>query len=131
MILVGLSSFITLAGSGSFGGAELAIVAVCVALGALYIWLGVSVRKLKDGSKIGVGVLSGLGLLSIPIGTIINGYILWLVFSAKGKIVFSDEYRKAVEETPHIKYRSSTLVKVFAAIVFILFAVAIGFAVAK
>jgi hypothetical protein len=92
--------------------------AVC----ALYLWLGISVQRLKRGSKVGVGILSGLGLLAIPVGTLINAYILWLVFSAKGKTIFSDEYKEVIAATPHIKYKSSKIVVGFLIVIVIIFA---------
>lgn len=109
------------AGSGAIG------FVVC----ALYLWLGISVQRLKAGSKIGIGILSGLGLLAIPIGTIINAYILWLVFSAKGKTVFSDEYKEVIEATPHIKYKTSKIVVGFLIFIVIIFAALILPAILK
>ena len=59
--------------------------------------------------KIPVTILSGLGLLSIPIGTLINGYILYLMYSQKGKVVFSPEYQDIRDATPEIQYQTSKL----------------------
>ena len=80
---------------------------------AAQFWTGLRVRKLEKGSRVMVGLLSGLGLLAVPIGTLINAYILYLVFSKKGKVVFSDEYKEAIAATPHIKYKMSIVVWVF------------------
>jgi hypothetical protein len=54
--------------------------------------------------------LSGVGLLGFPVGTLINGYILFLLFGRKGKTVFSEEYQVVIEQTPHIKYRTPLVV---------------------
>jgi hypothetical protein len=70
------------------------------------------VRRLKPWARIGSGILSGIGLLGFPIGTIINGYILYLLFSKKGSMVFSDEYKRVIQQTPHIKYRTSVIILV-------------------
>lgn len=78
--------------------------------GLAQIWVGIGLRGLKPWARIPTGILSGLGLLGFPLGTLINGYILYLVFSKKGKMVFSDDYRHVIEQTPHIKYRTSTVV---------------------
>ena len=85
-------------------------------VGAAQMWTGLRVRKLNKRSRLMVGILSGLGLLGFPIGTAINGYILYLVFGKKGKIVFSDEYKEAILATPHIKYRTSAFVWVLVGI---------------
>lgn len=67
-------------------------------------------RKLKSWARIPTAILSGIGLLGFPVGTLINGYILYLVFSRKGVTVFSDDYKRVIAETPHIKYRTSIVV---------------------
>ncbi|WDE97341.1 hypothetical protein PQO03_05170 [Lentisphaera profundi] len=120
--------FLGFAAIASFfsGETEVLIGGVLLALAALYGWLGMSVRKLKRGSKIAVGILSGIGLLGFPIGTIINAYILYLVFSEKGKIVFSDEYRDAIAATPHIKHKTSTILKVFLGLLLLVLAFAVA-----
>ena len=51
------------------------------------------------------GFFSVIGLLQIPFGTLINGYILYLMFSAKGARIFSPDYASIVAQTPHVKYQ--------------------------
>ncbi len=53
---------------------------------------------------------AGLGVSIIP--SLITGYIFYLVASAKGAMVFSREYREIVRQTPHIKQKTSLIVKV-------------------
>jgi hypothetical protein len=79
-------------------------------LAALQLWAGVGLRRLRPWARIPSGLLSGFGLLAFPLGTLINGYILYLLFSKKGTTIFSDEYRRVIQETPHIKYRTSLLI---------------------
>ena len=86
-------------------------------------WLG----KLDRRAKIAVGVVSGLGLFQVPLGTLINGYILHLVFSTKGQRVFSDEYKEIIRLTPHVKSRTSTLAWVILAVVILAFVASIWF----
>lgn len=97
---------------GMFAGGGEAIItsAVMLALGIGQFWVGTGLRRLKKWARIPTGILSGIGLLAFPIGTLINAYILYLIFSRKGKMVFSDDYRAVIEQTPHIKYRTSILV---------------------
>ncbi|RYD23389.1 MAG: hypothetical protein EOP88_04360 [Verrucomicrobiaceae bacterium] len=66
-----------------------------------------AVRKLKPWSRIGVGILSGIGLLAFPMGTLINAYILFLTFGKKGRMIFSDRYKEIIALTPHVKCRTS------------------------
>jgi len=90
------------------GDVLLVVVAVLfVTIGAGLLWLAWGLHKLRRWARIPTGIVSGLGLLGFPLGTIINGYILYLVFSQKGATVFSEEYKQVIAETPHIKYRTS------------------------
>lgn len=74
--------------------------------------VAMGLRKLAEWSRIGSSILAALGMLQFPIGTIINGYIVYLMISKKGRMVFSAEYRDIINRTPHIKYRTSTFTKV-------------------
>lgn len=109
---------------GSAQGTEFALVISLglVVLGLFQGFVGVGLRRLRGWTRIPVGILSGLGLLSFPIGTLINGYILYLVFGEKGSRVLSPEYQEIIRQTPHIKYQTSIIVKIFAGI--LLFVVA-------
>lgn len=86
------------------------IAVVLFLLGVAQVWTGLGLRRLQKWARVPTGIMSGIGLLGIPIGTIINGYILYLVFSQKGKTVLSDEYLAVIAQTPHIKYRTSIVV---------------------
>ena len=83
------------------------------ALGVLQFWTGVGLRRLRPWAKTPTGVLSGIGLLGFPVGTLINAYVLYLVFSKKGATVFSPQYQAIIASTPDIKYRTSIIVWVF------------------
>lgn len=121
-----LAGILFLAALGSRGGGEAAVIgAVLLVLGAGQLWVGAGVRRLKSWARIPVGILSGFGLLGFPMGTLINGYILYLVFSKKGQTVFSDEYRIVIEQTPHIKYRTSIVVWIFLGLVLVLIGIGI------
>jgi hypothetical protein len=89
-------------------------------IGILQLVTAFGLRGLQGWARIPTGILSALGLLSFPIGTLINGYILYLIFSAKGSMVFSDDYREIIAQTPHIKYRTSIIVKFFLLLVVLL-----------
>ena len=99
---------------GQMGTAELSVM---FGIGLLYAvltavqgWVGWGLRYLNPKVRVAGILLSVIGLLGFPIGTLISAYFLYLLASKKGKYVLSDEYRAIVAETPHIKYRTSIVV---------------------
>ncbi len=109
---------------------HLAIIGViCLPLLVLNGWLGYGFRKLDPRVRIPAGILSALGLIGFPIGTLISAYILYLIFSAKGKVVFSPEYKEIIRLTPHIKYRTSIIVWILLFILLAVILLAIGGAI--
>ena len=106
-------------------GLALLISASALGLAALYYWIGSGLRALRSNVRIVAGVFAALGLLSFPVGTLINGYILYLLFSKKGDRVFAAEYPAIVDATPHIKYRTSAIVWILLAVVIIGIAAAV------
>lgn len=87
-----------------------AICAVLLVLGVIYFKVGRWLRVLDPKAKTPTTLLSVLGLFAFPIGTLINAYILSLIHSEKGKMVFSPEYRSVIEATPEIQYKTSVIV---------------------
>jgi hypothetical protein len=79
---------------------------IFVVFAIIYGVVGYGIRSLASWSKIPVIFLSALSLLSIPIGTLIGGYILYLVLCAKGKVVLSPQYKEIIRQTPHVKYKT-------------------------
>jgi hypothetical protein len=80
------------------------------AIGVLMLFVARGVRQLKPWARTTTIVLAAIGLLGFPLGTLINGYILYLMLSKKGKRIFEDDYKDIMEATPHIKYRTSIVV---------------------
>jgi hypothetical protein len=74
------------------------------------IAVGHQLRALKPWARIASIVLSVIGLLGFPIGTLINGYILYLLLSQKGQRIFQSDYADIVAATPYVKYRTSIVV---------------------
>ena len=68
-------------------------------------------------AKIPAAIIAAVGLLSFSIVTFISIYILHLIFSSKGQMVFSPEYKEIIRQTPHIKYKTSKIVWVLLGIV--------------
>jgi hypothetical protein len=88
----------------SEGTIELIIFAV---LGPIQFMAGLALRKLKPWARIVGSIFSGIGLIAFPIGTLVNGYFLYLLLGKKGMMVCSPEYAAVIEATPHIKYKTS------------------------
>jgi len=107
----------------SVGFAEIGVGLVVCAVGMLQAYGGWSLRTLNASGKPIAILLSVLGLLGIPLGTLISVYILYLLLSEKGRIVFSPEYKAVIEATPHIRYRTSLLNWI---LLFVFLAVVIG-----
>ncbi|MCA9034962.1 MAG: hypothetical protein KDA91_07530 [Planctomycetaceae bacterium] len=97
---------------------DLAITAFGLCIFVAFGFLAYGLQRLRPWARIPTAILSGIGLLSFPIGTLINGYILYLVLSAKGRMVFSQQYREVIQQTPHIQYRTSRVL-LFVLFVFI------------
>ncbi|PAY20383.1 hypothetical protein CKO51_05960 [Rhodopirellula sp. SM50] len=92
------------------------VVGIYGGLGSVQIYTGLGLRRFKIAARRLATVFSVFGLLIFPFGTLINGYILYLLQSQKGKVVFSESYQDAIRRTPHIKYRTSLIVKVLVVI---------------
>lgn len=102
---------------------------VYVPLGILQFWVGRGLRAINPKVRTAAIVLSVLGLLAIPVGTIISAYFLYLLASKKGEFVFSAEYARVRAATPDIKYRTSWIVWGFLIALILLIVTGIVFAV--
>ena len=128
-----------LAAAAFFFGGVTEVDGVPLAMGAiLYLVLGVSsivvargIRQLKSWARIASIVLSIIGLIGFPVGTLINGYILYLLCSAKGQRIFAADYADIVAATPHIKYRTSIVVWIVLALLVLFVAAVVLVAVSQ
>lgn len=71
--------------------------------------VGIGFRGLQSWVRIPGAALSIGGLFLLPLGTLINAYVLYLMFCAKGRTVLSPEYARVRAATPHLRYRRSAL----------------------
>jgi len=109
-------------------------VLIFVVVGGLSLWAAGKFKRLDPRGRIPGTILAALGLLSIPVGTVINGFILYLIYSEKGRFVFSDQYRSVVDATPQIVCKMALWVKIvlglmilaFLSVVVISFLIALG-----
>jgi hypothetical protein len=90
--------------------------------GALQLWIGIGLRRLRPNVRVPACIISGIGMLGFPMGTLINGYFLYILRSAKGRRVLDGEYSAVMEATPDIRYRTPRIVWVLFAFVLLLFA---------
>ena len=98
-------------GANSSRGLAVAI-ATLVLLGFLItgqLLVGIGIRRLKPWSRIPAIVISVLWMFHFPIGTVLNVIFLVTLLGKRNRFVFTPEYRRIIEATPHIKYRSSIL----------------------
>lgn len=123
-IIAGIASIFT----SGFSIESIVVGLMMIVLGAFQIWVGRKLRQLDPVAKVPATVLSAIGLLGFPLGTLINGYVLYLLHSAKGKVVFSPEYHAVIAATPHIKYKTSLLVWLFLGLLVLLALIGILFA---
>lgn len=49
--------------------------------------------------------ISMLGLLAIPVGTLIHAYILYLIWCEKGRRVLAPDYAAIIRATPQVRYK--------------------------
>ena len=72
-------------------GLMMGVGAVYVGLGVMSLVIGIGLWKLKRYGRTLQIVSSCIGLLAIPIGTIISGLILWYFFKPGVKVLFSEK----------------------------------------
>lgn len=100
--------------------AALVVALLYLAFGLFQGAVGWGVYKLAPWTRIPAVIYSVLGLLWFPIGTLVSAYFLYLLLSEKGRVVFSPEYRRVIEQTPHVKYKTSIVVWVFLGLLLLL-----------
>lgn len=86
-----------------------------MATGAVQFVIGRGLRDFAKSARIGGILLSCIGLLAIPFGTLISGYFIYILAGRKGKYIFSDEYQSIRSATTQISYRTSLIAWVLAA----------------
>jgi len=106
-----VSSLLTIAEGGNQGIVLTAMIGIFFAAMAAAQFIGArSIRKLQPAGRVIGIILSAIGLLGFPLGTLINGYILYLLLCKKGQMIFSPAYPEIVAATPDVKYKTSRVV---------------------
>jgi hypothetical protein len=110
----------------------------------LHLALGIGLHRLRNWARwidvvltslslLGIAVLVAVAavmgilplLLTMGVAALISAYVLYLLVSPKAKTIFSPDYQEIIARTPHIKYRTSLVVKIFLGILLAVFALAI------
>lgn len=81
-----------------------------VVLGIDQGFMAFGLRRLRAWARVPTVILSCIGLLGFPIGTLISIYILVKVLGKQGKFVMTDDYQRIIEVTPQIKWKTSIVV---------------------
>ncbi|MBX3420937.1 MAG: hypothetical protein KF752_05195 [Pirellulaceae bacterium] len=98
-------------GSDAIGAIFVAVLGLFVGgLSVLQFFVGLGLRRLVPWTRIGGIVISAIGLLGFPIGTLISAYFLYLLASRKGVYIFTPKYAQVIASTPHIRYKTSIIV---------------------
>jgi hypothetical protein len=105
------------------------LVAVCF----VQFVAGWGLRRLRPWSKIPAALLAALNFTRFPVSTLaevlgmlFSVYVLYLLFSAKGRTVLSPAYAEIVAQTPHLRYRTPRWIWItLLVIVLLIFVVAI------
>jgi hypothetical protein len=109
-ILYYLGAVLITVGALMFLRSDVATSVGLLVVGVAQLFAGWGVRALRRWGRILGCVLSALGLLGFPIGTLINAYILYLFLSKKGRTIFAPEYQDVIAATPDVRYRTSIVV---------------------
>lgn len=99
--------------------------------GALLVLLGVGVgivgfrlRDLQSWARIPTIIISSLaiiyGLINLSLGVIIHIYILAKVMGKQGRFVMTPEYHRIIAATPHVKRKTSIIMKIALALLFLI-----------
>ncbi|BCU77473.1 hypothetical protein [Luteolibacter sp. LG18] len=79
----------------------------CVALSLLGLANGTGLRALKPWARVLATLQACVGLLAFPIGTLINALIISAFWSNPSKTIFSEDYKRIIAATPHVKVKTS------------------------
>ncbi len=89
--------------------AVLVLIPIYLGLGVLSVVTGRWMRQIDPRAVNPATILAVLGLLGFPIGTLISVYILYLLHSARGRMIFSERYAEIRAQTPDMRYRTSAV----------------------
>jgi len=77
--------------------------------GAVFCAVGYGFRTLRPWVRIPGTAFGLVGLMQFPLGTLINAYVLYLMYCPKGRTVLSPNYARVRAATPHLRPRRGLL----------------------
>ncbi len=84
--------------AGRFG-AMLAMVAAGHGLAGFHL------RRFDARGRYSATLMAVLGLVALPVGTVLSAYVLYLIHSTQGRTILSPDYRAVIQATPEIRGR--------------------------
>jgi hypothetical protein len=126
LMLLGSVVLLARVGSPAFAdGFPIAgFVLLFLVLGLAAIFVGRGIRNLRPWARIAVIMLASLGCIvgvaKLSLGILVQVYILYLLFSKKGRRIFASDYPDIVAATPEIKYRTSIVIWILLGLVVLL-----------
>ena len=122
VLLLGAFAFVSIEtiAAGSLAESPAMVLLFEVALGVLQLIAGIGLRQLQGWSRIPAAIVAAVSMVSVPIGTVVGIYILYLIFSPKGSRVLSAEYRQIVALTPDMRYRTPRWFWIFILVVMLI-----------
>ncbi len=78
-----------------------------ILLGAVQFWVGIGLRRLTKIARIFATIFAAIGLIWVPVGTVIGMYLLYLFWCGAGQVVFSEQYKGLIRRTPRVKNKTS------------------------
>lgn len=94
-------------GASMLGSDDVGSAALLLSIGVVQLVAGFGLRRLRSWARIPTIIVSGIGLLGFPIGTLISAYILFNLLGKQGRYVMTPEYRQIIAATPHVKNKTS------------------------
>lgn len=88
-------------GDGFFRG----LIVFAALMAAASLVLAAGFLRLNPWVRLPATIVSGLGLLLIPVGTILHGYILMQVWSPQGQRILKPDYADIIAATPEVRFR--------------------------
>jgi hypothetical protein len=125
IFLVGVASVIAADSGSEKSVLPMAVLLMALSIGQIVVGFGL--RRLRGWARIPTIILSAIGLLAFPVGTLINGYILYKVLCKQGQFVMKEDYQRIIATTPHVKHRTSAVVWILLVAVIIAVLAAVTF----
>lgn len=79
------------------------------AVAFVFCTVGYGFRALRSWVRIPGTAFGLLGLTQFPLGTLINAYVLYLMYCPKGRTVLAPDYARVRAATPHLRHRRGLL----------------------